>query len=734
MANGKARVFRFSDVEVREQEFCLIRNGEVFAVEPKAFRVLLYLLEHPTKLISKEELLDAVWGDAAVTENSLTQNIGKLRRLLGDETREPRYITTVATVGYRFVCEVEVEEEAPEVVEPTAERNGHLKAGLGEAPTNGAAELFTEARAPSEPVASDAARAAARKGRGRRGFWKSVFAGALALTVCVGAAIWYLHRPLPPPHITAYTQITHDGTFKSVGGTDGNRLFINEFPLDILGQVSVTGRELTPLLVPVKHWVDLWDVSPDGSSLLLSRGEDKTPYKIVWSVTTPGGPALRIGAAKGGAFSPDGKTIAYYTPEGDIFLVQSDGTGTRKIGSAPTKTFNVASPTDSIVWSHDGKTLRFVRDKEFWEISASGANLHQLLPGWNTWQGWGRWTANGHFFIFEGGGPSPQESELYALDERRGLLRKRPTVPIQLTVGPVQWGPPVPGRDGKTIFADGSSPRGELMGLDPQTGKFQPFLGGISAQYVAFSRDGKSVAYVSYPEGVLWKADRDGSNPIQLSLPPIMAFVPHWSPDGKRILFEDVAEGLDQAEIYMVSTEGGSPRRLFPETREFSSDADWSPDGNSIVFEAPPGWDARSEVRVLDTKTNRVTTLPGSLGLYWPLWSPDGKFIAATSSLDGRSLSVFDTQAQKWSKVFDLPGNGYLIESEWSRDGKFIYARSIMGNLYRIPASGGKPEYVGDFQGLKMGLWTGRDTSTDTPLILRDIGTDDIYALTLTEK
>jgi hypothetical protein len=72
------------------------------------------------KVISKEDLLNAVWGDTAVTEGSLTRCIWLLRRMLGDDVNEPRFIETVATVGYRLVCKVEVSaasrqelEEAP---------------------------------------------------------------------------------------------------------------------------------------------------------------------------------------------------------------------------------------------------------------------------------------------------------------------------------------------------------------------------------------------------------------------------------------------------------------------------------------------------------------------------------------------------------------------------------------------------------------------------------------------
>ncbi len=67
MMGNKSFVFRFADVEVREREFSLLKAGKVLAVEPKAFRVLLLLLRNPQKLISKEELLNGVWGDTAVT-------------------------------------------------------------------------------------------------------------------------------------------------------------------------------------------------------------------------------------------------------------------------------------------------------------------------------------------------------------------------------------------------------------------------------------------------------------------------------------------------------------------------------------------------------------------------------------------------------------------------------------------------------------------------------------------
>ncbi len=106
----KSFVFRFANVEAHEREFSLVIAGQLVSIEPKAFRVLLILLRKPKKLIPKEELLNAVWGDAAVTENSLTRAIALLRRVLGDDARDPKFIETVATVGYRWITPVDAEE------------------------------------------------------------------------------------------------------------------------------------------------------------------------------------------------------------------------------------------------------------------------------------------------------------------------------------------------------------------------------------------------------------------------------------------------------------------------------------------------------------------------------------------------------------------------------------------------------------------------------------------------
>ncbi len=124
MTERKSLIFRFEDVLVQEREFSVIRAGEVLSLEPRVFRVLTFLLRNPKRLVTKEELLDAVWNDCTVSENALARAVARLRQVLGDNTRQPRYIATVHTVGYRFLCDVEVsEDEAPPTAPPTDSRS-----------------------------------------------------------------------------------------------------------------------------------------------------------------------------------------------------------------------------------------------------------------------------------------------------------------------------------------------------------------------------------------------------------------------------------------------------------------------------------------------------------------------------------------------------------------------------------------------------------------------------------
>ncbi|MEA3005165.1 MAG: hypothetical protein QOI94_434, partial [Acidobacteriaceae bacterium] len=468
MMGNKSFVFRFSDVEVREREFALLKAGTVLAVEPKAFRVLLLLLRNPQKLLSKEELLNSVWGDTAVTEGSLTRCIWLLRRLLGDDVNEPRFIETVATVGYRLVCKVEVSESASGDLQATDKANDLSEGNFVETTANGEIEVAAASPlAQIDKLAGDMERSG-NQTQGRHNRLRSwLLPGVVILAICLATAIWYLRRPLPQLRVTEYTQITRDGRPKAIAGTDGSRLYFNRMngPQPI-AQVAISGGEIAqvPVALPDPR---IMDVSPDGSTLLvMSVDEGKVS---IWAVQVPGGSLRRLqtGAfVNSAAWSPDGKSVVYSLENGDISVTGSDGTGTRKLAAV--------GMTGPLSWSPDGSKIRFSRDNRLWEMSSDGSGLHPLLPGWrpSSSQCCGHWTPDGKFFVFLSRGALLYfndllaASQLWVLDERRGLLRRAPTEPVQLTSGPIRWNTAIPSKDGTKIFAHGVILRGELVRYD----------------------------------------------------------------------------------------------------------------------------------------------------------------------------------------------------------------------------------------------------------------------------
>ena len=100
------RIFRLDGVEIDTSRVCVIRNGEEQHVRQKTFQVLVFLLENRRRLVTKNELIQQIWFDTAVTDNTLEQCLAEIRKLLGDNSRQPRFIKTIPRAGYRFIGEV----------------------------------------------------------------------------------------------------------------------------------------------------------------------------------------------------------------------------------------------------------------------------------------------------------------------------------------------------------------------------------------------------------------------------------------------------------------------------------------------------------------------------------------------------------------------------------------------------------------------------------------------------
>ncbi len=587
-----------------------------------------------------------------------------------------------------------------------------------------ASDLAFALEALSDSGSAPAVAAGGAPGQRRRGRVLVWSLGVVAVLMLAAAAYLVMasRNSVPALRVSQYTQITHDGYAKQLKGTDGSRLYFDQDQPQPIGQVAISGGEIAPVPVAVPD-PRLVDVSPDGSSFLVAsfQGGLKKAYPL-WSVRILGGSARHLADVVDAAWSPDGNTVAYSTGEGDIHLIQSDGAEDRRLAS-------IGSLLTSLCWSPDGKTIRFTKDQALWEVSSSGSNLHRVLPAWTAGQDNGHWAQDGRFFFVSSG-------QIWAMDERHMFFRRSPDQPLPVTSGPIHWISPIPGKDGKTIFASGVTPRGELIRFDTQSRQFQPFLAGISADSVSFSRDGKSVAYVSYPDGILWRANGDGSSRMQLTDGTFYPRLPIWSPDDTQILFMTSPPHGGTTRAYMVSSQGGTPRLLLPGEVGPETDPNWSPDGRKIVFSTSreAGDDPKSVIRILELDGNHVTTLPGSVGMFSPRWSPDGHSIV-TLNPKSIGMNIFDVRTQRWSTPYKGPA-GF---PRWSRDNHSIYFLGLPYNpgMFRIPVAGGDAERITDLKGVHYtgyyAVWFGLDP-TDAPLLLRDIGTSDIYALRLEQK
>jgi eukaryotic-like serine/threonine-protein kinase len=593
-----------------------------------------------------------------------------------------------------------------------------------------ASDLAFALEALSDPAVAALAGAPQGAKRSGRRVLLAVAAGGL---LAAGVLAYFLMRPAPVPTVANYVQLTHDGQPKSLIGTDGARLYMavgdgNTGSVTAAGiaQMALSGGELQKLsILPAPGMVPV-NLSPDGSAFLVIDGQGSPPRGPLWAIPVLGGSPRRLGETAGetAAWSPNGKMLVY-SDLSSLFVARADGTESRKV-------LNASGDIKNVSWSADSSRLQFdvtesvgTRDHQLlWEASASGTGLHRMTPGWHDSDDecCGKWTADGEYFVFQSNG------QIWALPRSGALFHSQPE-PIPLTSSPLSLSSPFPAKDGKKLFVVGQSYRGELTRYDAKSRQFSPFLGGISGEFVAFSRDGQWVSYVSYPEGTLWRSRLDGSSRQQLTYPPTYPVLPRWSPDGKKILFFEFAVSPQKpARIYEIAAEGGSAHLLMANDGRPQLDPNWSPDGSKIVFGGESN-DPSSTIRILDLASHQLSTLPGSEGLYSPRWSPDGRYMAAFSG-DSTRILLFHFDTGKWTEL--AQGNfGWL---NLSHDGEYVYVldNKKENTVVRIRISDQRAEPVIDLKNFATaGRYGGSVALTpdDSVLLLRNTGSQDVYSV-----
>ena len=650
-------IFEFGQFRLDPQNRLLLRaDGKAIPLTPKAFDALLFLVERSGQLVTKDQLMAAVWPDTFVSEANLTQTIFMLRKALGESASEQRYILTVPGSGYRFV---------------TAAQGF---AGRGEGATLMA---INQRRVP--------------------GRWVWLLLAAAILLLAAGT--YEVVAPLPTARVrrVALMPATNHANPWQHLITDGARVYFLEQDGDrsILTQASVAGGESRPVITPFPA-VKVFDISRDHATFLLGDGSRDRQVMPLWLWEADTAAATRVGdiVAEDASWHVNGRDILY-ARDHDIRMVARDGSGDRLF-------LHTQGDPRFMRWSPDGTRLRFsvyggTRDEvRIWEVNGDGKGVHILGLSTERGECCGEWTPDGRYYLYTVFMPSVEN--LWAVRDRGAGIHWGAKQPVQLTSGPtsVYDGLPV---SNDRIFTYVEATAYEAARFDFKTHELIPFFPGKQLLSLSFSSDGQQATYQLFPDSSLWRSKVDGSDAVEIVTPPARAARPQWSPDAKMIAFETYVHGKGMR-AYTIKAEGGAPRPVLERDVQQSLPY-WSPDSKSVavavnvlVPEAPA---TDRGIFIVDPATHAATRLEGSEGLTSPVWSPDGGYLIARTP-DDHDILQWDSNKKSWTKFVS---GRQLAGPLWSNDSKYLYYQDVLEPgqpIYRLQMSDLKREKIYSFE------------------------------------
>jgi Tol biopolymer transport system component/DNA-binding winged helix-turn-helix (wHTH) protein len=658
-----ARLVRFGVFEVDLKTGELRRRGQRIPLQEQPFQVLVALLEQPGEVITREELRLKLWSAETFVDfdHSLNVAVRRLRDALNESAESPVFIETVARRGYRFIGPLGKEQRVPATSPHT------LPPATGQL--------------------------------SRRNLFMAV---GVASLLAVGVLVfgWQYRTPPMSPRITRSKQLTFSGQIGNPSftealqsiQTDGERIYYTD-KLSRLRFVSITGGEEGYVQTDAVN-VALLHISPDGSKLLVRDfiGSEGSSEGTLWLVPANGGPRQRLGdiQAQDAAWSPDGNTIAF-AQGSNLFLTNDRGALPRKLATTPGRAFWLR-------WSPDGKVLRFtVNDtktdvRTLWQADLPGS-IRQLFAGWKDrdYSCCGIWTPDGRFYLFlhfsEG------QSELWALREGEFARNHLVPVPVNLNQVGVTFIALASSASQRRLFVLGLNPLAEADAVNPKDKRPLQLLPKLPAHDLTFSRDGKWVSFFSQDATKsLWRAHADGTDPTQLTSPPLEGVYPVFSPDASRIAMMARIPG-HPFKIYWVNADGGTLHELRTEVTN-QADPTWSADGQSIIFGEPTHlWvesGKQKAIYISNLKSGQTIKIPGSDGWFSPHMSPDGRTLAALS-LDLKRIGLFDFQTARWR---DLPQPKGPNGPFWSADSQWVYFNDSEDGVWRLRVRDGRREFV----------------------------------------
>jgi DNA-binding winged helix-turn-helix (wHTH) protein/Tol biopolymer transport system component len=674
-------VFVFSDFRVDPNRRLLLHGDETVALHPKAFELLLMLVENRDRVISKNELLNTIWEGQFVEENNLAVQVSALRKVYGENSREHRFIVTVPGRGYRFVSDVAVETEPA--------TNGNMESGV---------ELGS--RTPFSTVGSSHLESVPRISLFRYGI-------AVFIVLAAGALLYWAggnRRAHTEPKMTRLTAsgkvvnaaISQDGKFVVFAQKEGNGESL------WLRQIE-TGSQVRLVQPQELEYVGL-SISPDNSFIYYSTFGENRAATMLQRIALLGGEPENVGTIDTGvavSFSPDGKRIVYaeassHTRESYLKVADADGANPSVVIRAPEAERVIEDhKAGPAAWSPDGSEVAVAVSNVDAKMTGiqlinpeTGAERTLVPPRFSrihsvAWQG-------SRTLGFVGSEYSGSESQVWAADAKTGDVR-RITNDVQNYI----W--LSASRQGSLLTIQASELSSiKVAAFDDRAASLTPreILHEPDILGVTFGPD-RSVFYTSRLGGTreIWRVSPDGSNPQQVTTGANVVKNFAVSPRDGSLVFTSSREGANS--LWMVDADGKNLRRL-TDGQDFNPQ--FMPDGGSIVFQRG-SHDFPSIWRIAIDRTSPPVELT-QIHSIDPAVSFDGSRIAFyfMDKTDGQwRIGLVDSTTGQFLSKLDFPRPVAERRMRWHPSGDFIgqiFNTGENANLLLVPASRGEPHVV----------------------------------------
>jgi Tol biopolymer transport system component/DNA-binding winged helix-turn-helix (wHTH) protein len=716
MSNSHKHFYEFAAFTLDPEERRLQRNGDVLPLTPKAFEVLLFLVENAGHALTKEEFLKRVWAGSYVEEKNLADNISLLRKVLGDDPKSPSFIETVPRRGYRFVATVrEITDESIELVENT---RAHIviEEEMSDAPVATSGILETS------PAAAVIISARANWLR-RHPLWLLLpilglvlIGGAVALNALRGTTQRDQSRAVATARDMTVTRVTNSGKMLcSTISPDGKLIAYAQNYTSGTGSLYVrqtTSNHEIQLLEPGERIFGATAFSPDSSQIYYVVYDKQDPEGALYRVPALGGPATRLLGNFGAMFtlSTDGRSVTFFRKDKNqkqesLIVASLDGGEEHVLLTRPdSENYFDVSPA----WSPDGKTIAFgvvtmAQPGLDQSVSIQGVDI----PSGETrpltserWASLGKmnWMPDGLGLVFVGRRQNLGQ-QVYYLSYPQGEARH---ITNDLR-GFGNYGLGVTA-DGRMLVAESWESSAQLwtVGADGDVSRAAQLTTGNNdgGNGVAALPDGR-IVYVARDGGKedLWTINADSSDARPLTADSFRQKEVAASPDGSRLVFaSDQAGG---SHIFRADADGTNPRQLtFGDVRDGTPD--FSPDGRWVVYastvdDSTTIWKIAAEGGTPIRLTDYQCLAPN--------FSPDGKLISCIIPAESRvrkgGVAVIPTEGGEPIKTFDIVQGWSYLSARWTPDGAaliFHKTENQVVNLWKQPLTGGAPSRLTNFK------------------------------------